>query len=162
MKILEVRSPSWPHGGSIPSIHTCDGPNVSPALEWSPGPEGTVCYALICEEPDAPLGSWTHWLLWNLPTTSLEEAIPPVSELDNGAVQGKNSWSRTGYGGPCPPEGMRQYHFHLFALDARINLAPGSEAKRLRAAMQGHVLAEGEIVATYQRERGSDSGVARG
>ena len=161
MKTFEVRSPSWPTGGAIPLAHTCDGANTSPALEWSAGPPGTLCYALICDDPDAPLGTWTHWAVWNIPSTSIGEAVPPVAELSDGSVQGKNSWSRTGYGGPCPPEGTHHYHFRLYALDARLSLAPGSDSRRLREAMDGHVLAEGSLVGTYSRERAKDAGAAQ-
>lgn len=157
---IDVRSSSWSPGSAIPAAHTCDGANTSPSLEWDPGPAGTASYALICEDPDAPLGSWTHWTIWNIPSPRLEEAIPPISDLKNGAVQGKNSWSRTGYGGPCPPQGTHRYIFHVYAVDCALSLPPGSDEKRLRAALTGHILAEGELIGSYSRERRRESGTA--
>jgi len=151
-------SPSFPAEGSIPPRFTCDGANVSPALSWKNVPEGTRSLALIVTDPDAPdpaapKTTWTHWIVYDLPpeTRGLREAIP-AKGLPADTLEGKNDWSKTGYGGPCPPIGRHRYVHTLYALDARLPDLAGPTRAALLAAMEGHVLAQAVLVGTYQRE----------
>jgi Raf kinase inhibitor-like YbhB/YbcL family protein len=152
---LTITSSAFPNGGSIPSKHTCDGADVSPALAWSGVPEGTKSFALICDDPDAPLGTWVHWVLWNLPasTTNLLDGVEKSHALPPGTQQGRNDFGNTSYGGPAPPRGKpHRYFFKLHALDTELMLKPGSKKKMLVKAMEGHILAESEWMGTYQRK----------
>ena len=153
IQTLRVHSPAFERGGPIPVRCTCDGDDASPPLEWSPGPDGTISYALIVEDPDAPRGAWVHWVAWNLVEPRLREGLPPDGVLPDGACQGRNSWRRSGYGGPCPPAGSHRYSFGVHALDTALDLPPDTDAAGLRAAMQGHVLARGELMGRYARAR---------
>ena len=138
----------------IPSRHTCDGEDVSPALSWSEAPQRTSAFALIVDDPDAPREVFTHWVLFNLPanTQGLFEGVPKTERLENGALQGRNDFRKTGYGGPCPPPGKpHHYRFFLYALDAPLDLKPGATKKQVLDAMQGHILGEVQLVGTYQR-----------
>jgi Raf kinase inhibitor-like YbhB/YbcL family protein len=142
--------------GRIPRRHTGDGDDVSPELTWSDPPEGTVELALICDDPDAPAGTWTHWVLYGVAPDrrSLPEALPTLSALPElgGAKQGRNGWGDIGYRGPAPPRGPgHHYHFRLYALDAAVDLAPGATEDALRGAMAGHVLGQTELVGLYSR-----------
>jgi Raf kinase inhibitor-like YbhB/YbcL family protein len=151
---LELTSPVFEDGGMIPSKFTCDGVDVSPLLEWSGVPEGTKSLALICDDPDAPIGTWVHWVLYDLPadTVSLPEGVPTHETIENGALQGKNDFKRIGYGGPCPPPGKpHRYFFKLYALDRELDLEPGASKKDLEKAMKGHILAEGQLMGRYKR-----------
>jgi hypothetical protein len=137
----------------IPRRYTCDGEDVSPPLAWSGVPAAAQSLALVCDDPDAPVGTWIHWLLYNIPAdaSSLPEAVAPDSTLASGAVNGKNSWGRLGYGGPCPPGGTHRYFFTLYALDSRLSLESGATEAQLQQAMEGHILAEGQLMGRYQR-----------
>ena len=137
----------------IPRKHTCDGDDVSPPLAWTGIPEGAKTIALIGDDPDAPMGTWVHWVLFNLPANimQLAEAVPPNKELLSGAKQGRNDFRRIGYGGPCPPGGTHRYYFKLYALDSALNLPPGASKADVVKAMQGHVLAEGQLMGKYKR-----------
>ncbi len=151
---LGLTSAAFQEESDIPTRHTCDGPDLSPPLAWSAPPDGAQSLALICDDPDAPAGTWVHWLLYDLPpdATALTEGIPPDEELAGGGRHGRNSWGNVGYGGPCPPTGpAHRYFFKLYALDAEIGLAAGATKKELLQAMEGHVLAEGQLVGRYQR-----------
>ncbi|MGD9929954.1 MAG: YbhB/YbcL family Raf kinase inhibitor-like protein [Mangrovibacterium sp.] len=150
---MEIHSSAFDEGATIPKKYTCDGPNVSPPLRWSGVPAGTKTLALICDDPDAPVGTWVHWVIWNLPTatTELAEHVPPVELLTNGAHQGKNDFRKIGYGGPCPPRGSHRYFFSLFALNTELQLKPGSTKADLLKAMDGHILAEALLMGRYQR-----------
>lgn len=150
---LAVRSWAFEHEGSIPSRSTCDGENLSPPLEWDRGPEGTRSYALVCDDPDAPGGLFTHWVAWNLRAPSLAEGIPARGGGDSDLRQGRNSWDKAGYAGPCPPSGTHRYFFHVWALDRDLELPESTDADALRAAIRGHVLAEGVLMGRYARER---------
>ena len=150
---LRVESSAFAHQGEIPARFTCDGDDASPPLAWDSGPDGTSSYALIVDDPDAPGGTWVHWVAWNLVEPRLREAVPPSDALPDGARQGRNSWKRTGYGGPCPPSGTHRYYFRVPALDTTLELAPDTDAAALRAAMTGHVLAQGELMGRYTRQR---------
>jgi hypothetical protein len=147
---LSTRSPAFAPGGPIPRKFTCDGDDVSPPLEWDPGPAGTASYALIMDDPDAPRGTWVHWVAWGIHATNLPEGASPRGR--GGFQEGLNSWPRRGYGGPCPPSGTHRYYFRLYALDAEV--APGAKADKaaLLKAMEGHVLAQGELMGRYARQ----------
>jgi Raf kinase inhibitor-like YbhB/YbcL family protein len=153
---LSVQSRSFSSGGTIPQKYTCDGADVSPLLSWSGAPEGTREFALLCEDPDAPGGTFVHWVLWGIPkgTTQLAEGVAAGDDVPSlgQAHQGTNGFRARGYRGPCPPPGKpHHYHFRLYALGTRLDLAAGASIERVREAMHGHVLAEGEIVGTYGR-----------
>jgi len=144
-------------GAPISGKHTCDGVDVSPPLAWSGAPAGTRSFALIADDPDAPGGTWVHWVLYNLPAevSELPENIAKVESLDlGGARQGRTDFRRPGYGGPCPPPGpAHRYFFTLYALDARLELKAGAQKKDVEAAMQGHVLGSAQLMGTYARAK---------
>ena len=151
---IQISSPAFNEGQPIPKKHTCEGPDVSPVLKWTNAPEGTKSFALICDDPDAPMGTWVHWVIFNLPpeTRGLSENISKKSVLENGAKQGVSDFKRPGYGGPCPPPGKpHRYLFKLYALDTMLDLKETATKKDLEKAMQGHILAQGELMGTYKR-----------
>jgi Raf kinase inhibitor-like YbhB/YbcL family protein len=151
---IELTSPAFQDGQPIPVAHTGDGQDASPPLGWGSLPDGTQSLALICDDPDAPGGTWVHWVLYGLPANAdgLPENVPAAEHVPNGAKQGLNDFRRIGYGGPCPPRGpAHRYFFRLYALDTDIGLRPGATQADLRARMEGHILAEGELMGTYQR-----------
>lgn len=150
---LTVESTAFSQDGTIPSVYTCDGKNVSPPLTWSKGPSGTKSYALISDDPDAPAGTWVHWVVYNIPAnvTAFPENLPKTETLDNGALQGRNDFRRNYYGGPCPPGGTHRYYFKVYALDTMINAGPGLTKKQLLKAMDDHILAQGELMGKYSR-----------
>ena len=149
---LEIKSEAFQNGADIPRKHTCDGGDVSPALSWTDPPAGTRAFALIVDDPDAPGGTWVHWVLYDLPANakSVPEGIA-ADKLPAGAKQGVNDFRKTSYGGPCPPGGTHRYYFKLYALDAPTDLKPGATKQQLLAAMKGHVLGEAEMVGKYGR-----------
>jgi len=154
--MIKVTSPAFSAGQPIPTKYTCDGADVSPPLKWEGVPDGTKSLALICDDPDAPAGTWVHWVLYDLPLTATEltEKIAATDTLPNGAKQGLNDFKRTGYGGPCPPPGgAHRYFFKVYALDTATSLKPRASKADVLRAMQGHVLAEGELTGTYQRAK---------
>ncbi|HEY9648171.1 MAG TPA: YbhB/YbcL family Raf kinase inhibitor-like protein [Chroococcidiopsis sp.] len=138
-----LRSSAFADGGMIPAVYTCQGGDRSPELHWDAPPSATQSLALLVDDPDAPRGSFTHWLLYNLPPDlrQLPAGITNQPQLEGGGVQGKNSFGRIGYGGPCPPSGTHRYVFRLYALDQRLDLPPGANLSQAIAAMTGHVLA---------------------
>jgi len=150
---LTVTSTAFPEGGKIPAKYTCDGANISPPLSWTKGPEGTKSYALIADDPDAPMGTWVHWVMYNVPVsvTSLPENVPKSEKLKEGSVQGTNDFKRDGYGGPCPPGGTHRYYFKVYALDTVIKAGPGLTKKKLLGEMEGHILGQGELMGKYSR-----------
>lgn len=151
---LELKSAAFNAGGNIPKKFTCDGPDVSPQLNWDEPPANTQSLALVMDDPDAPAGTWVHWVLFNLPaaTRELAEGVPKDQQLPSGALQGLNDFRRVGYGGPCPPAGKpHRYFFKLYALDGRVGLKAGATKKELEGAMQGHILAQGELMGRYGR-----------
>jgi Raf kinase inhibitor-like YbhB/YbcL family protein len=151
---LVLRSSAVESGGRIPQTYTCDGRDVSPPLRWDKTPQGTKSFALICDDPDAPMGTWVHWVIYNIPaeTDRLPEAVPSAERLDNGALQGSNDFGRTGYGGPCPPRGKpHRYFFRLYALDGQLSGAAGLTKKALLNQMQGHILETSEFYGLYGR-----------
>lgn len=149
-----LQSAAISHGGDIARKFTCDGADLSPALNWSEPPAGTKSLALILDDPDAPVGVWVHWVLYDLPATvrELPEGVAKKDTLDSGARQGRNDFGRIGYGGPCPPPGKaHRYFFKLYALDALTELKPGATKADLEKDMKGHVLAEAELMGRYKR-----------
>lgn len=151
---LSLSSSAFSDGWKIPVKYTCAGQDISPPLVWSKSPAGTQSLALIVDDPDAPGGVFTHWVLFNLPadTSELSEAIPTAKELDNGGRQGKNDFGRIGYGGPCPPPGRpHHYRFTLYALDKLLDLPAGVSKKQVVNTMAGHILAQVQLTGTYQR-----------
>lgn len=151
--IMQITSPEFEHGQPIPPGSSCDGEDRSPALAWTDPPEGTKSFVLIMDDPDAPVGTWDHWLLYDIPATSrgLPAGVPAAERLPEGGTHGENSWGRNDYGGPCPPGGTHRYFFKLYALDAVLELPPGTGKKALQKAMAGRVLAEAELMGTYRR-----------
>jgi Raf kinase inhibitor-like YbhB/YbcL family protein len=139
---------------AIPREHTCEGADRSPQLAWSEIPVDTRSFALVCDDPDAPRGTWVHWVLFNLPADAIELAagVPRAPELPSGARQGINDSGDVGYGGPCPPRGKpHRYFFRLYALDCTLNLPPGINRSDLDGAMAGHVLADATLMGTFAR-----------
>lgn len=153
---LTITSPAFEPGAAIPSKYTCHGVDTSPALEWSAPPQGTQSLALILDDPDAPMGTWVHWVVYNLPPDAgglpegASQAKASAFDLPAGAIQGKTSFGRRDYGGPCPPSGTHRYFFKLYALDVGI-ASPGLDKSSLLEAMQGHVLGTGELIGTYTK-----------
>jgi phosphatidylethanolamine-binding protein (PEBP) family uncharacterized protein len=164
---MELTSPAFLDGTPIPAQYTCDGEDRSPPLRIAGAPEGTRSFALISDDPDAPMGTlrpgssrrsasygrqagqaWVHWILWNIPPETTETA---ESAVPAGAMAGINGWGRTGYGGPCPPLGTHRYFFRLYALDTALSFAAPPDKRALEEAMEGHVLAEAVLIGTYKR-----------
>ena len=150
---IQLTSAAFKDGQPIPSRHTCDGEDTSPPLTWTDLPPGTKSVALINDDPDAPGKTWVHWVLYNLPPSSrgLPVGVPPDEELPDGTRQGMTDFGRIGYGGPCPPSGTHRYFFKLYALDTLLALGPGATKRQLEQAIQGHVLAQAQLVGTYRR-----------
>lgn len=151
---LTISSPSFTNGGAIPKKFTCDAADVSPHLSWTDPPAGTKSFALLVDDPDAPIGNWNHWAMWNLPTKlrSLPEALSKNAHLPDGSEQGMNDFHKPGYNGPCPPAGKpHRYFFKLFALDTKLALKGEAGKPEMEAAMKGHILAQAEWVGTYKR-----------
>lgn len=142
---LKITSPVFENSGFIPTKYTCDGDDVNPPLKIGGIPEGTKSLALIVDDPDAPMGTWDHWIVWNIPPTSKveENAVP--------GVEGLNDFRKHSYGGPCPPSGTHRYFFKVYALDAKLDLHPNSRKEDVERAMEDHILAKGEIIGRYSR-----------
>ncbi len=151
---MRISSTVFEEGGMIPARYTCDGADISPPLSWSGIPEETRSLALISDDPDAPAGVWVHWVVYNIPSasTGLPERVPKEKTLTDGSLQGSNDFRRIGYGGPCPPSGTHRYFFKLYALDQRLDLAPGASKAQLLTAMEGHILGEVQLMGKYQRQ----------
>ncbi len=150
---IKLESTAFKEGGTIPKKYTCDGDDISPPLLWRMVPEGTQSLALICDDPDAPLGTWVHWVIFDIPShiTELPEGISPKKILENGAKQGKNDFGKIGYGGPCPPGGTHRYYFKLYALNKKLILEPGATKDELLEAMEGCILGQGQLMGRYKR-----------
>jgi len=150
---LVLKTTAFEPGGIIPKQFTCSGADVSPALSWSDPPSGTQSFALIVDDPDAPMGTFVHWVVYNLPASArqLPQGVPK-RETAAGGKQGQNDFPKTGYGGPCPPPGKpHRYSFRLYALDTTLNLAPPVRRADVDQAMQGHVLAKAELMGKFAR-----------
>lgn len=152
---FQITSSAFKDGEMIPSKYTCDGENISPPLNWNGIPDGTKSLALINDDPDAPVGDWVHWIVFNIPpeTIELKEAASNKKLLPAGSVEGLNDWNKIGYGGPCPPSGVHRYFFKLYALDNLLSLKEGATKRQLLDAMKGHILAEAQLIGKYQRKR---------
>lgn len=151
---LTVTSTAFSAGGTIPVRYTGQGANVSPDLAWSDVRDGTASFALVCDDPDAPSGTWVHWTMWNIPAAArgLPAAVPPSETLPDGAVQGVTSFGDHGYGGPLPPPGnAHRYYFRVYALNTMLSLPSSARRAELDQAMKGHILAQGQLMGTYQR-----------
>jgi Raf kinase inhibitor-like YbhB/YbcL family protein len=151
---LQLKSPDFAPNGGIPKQFTCDGQDISPALTWNDPPPATQSFALIADDPDAPVGTWVHWVLYNLPASlrALPQNFPKAEQSAEGARQSHNDFDKIGYNGPCPPTGKpHRYFFWLYALDTKLDLKSGTSKKDLESAMQGHVLAQGQYVGRYSR-----------
>lgn len=151
---FSLQSSSFSSGGSIPKKFTCEGDDVSPVLEWSDPPPKTQSLTLIADDPDAPAGTWTHWVVYDLPTSmrQLPEGVPKQATIAGGGSQGKNDFGKIGYGGPCPPPGNpHRYFFKLYALEKKLDLKPGAARQQVESAMQAHILAHAELMGIYQR-----------
>jgi len=158
MKQMTIQSSAFAHMQTVPRKYTGDGDDKSPPLSWSNAPAGTKEFALIVDDPDAPTPEpWVHWVIYRIPpeVTALPEGVPPSLHVDApaGAVQGTNSWPKLGYGGPLPPKGhgLHHYHFKVYALDLKLSLEAGQTKKALLEAMANHIIAQGELIGTYQR-----------
>lgn len=142
---MNIISPAFTHNTMIPKKYTCQGKDISPPLTISDIPEGTVSLALIIDDPDAPMRTWDHWIIWNIkPTREIKEDSTP-------GTQGKNSWGRQDYGGPCPPSGTHRYFFKLYAIDTEMDLPAGATKGDLEKAMKGHILEQAELIGLYQK-----------
>ena len=151
---FRLESTAFKNGGSIPKKYACDGEDISPPLAWADAPNGTKSFALICDDPDAPILTWIHWVIYGIPADrqELKERMSTQEVLEDGIMQGMNSWRRPGYGGPCPPgRTTHRYIFRLYALDVKIDLRPGRRKKDLEKAMRGHILAETQLMGLYAR-----------
>ena len=148
-----IKATAFPNGGTISQKYTCDGPDLSPELSWAGAPPRTQSLALIADDPDAPVGTWTHWIIWNIPPgTTLPEGVAKTETLQDGTRQGKNDFKRIGYGGPCPPPGKpHRYFFKLYALDTKLDVKAGANRNELESAMKGHVLSQAELMGRYGR-----------
>ncbi|NOX38859.1 MAG: YbhB/YbcL family Raf kinase inhibitor-like protein [Calditrichaeota bacterium] len=149
-----LKSPAFEHGKPIPLKYTCDGPDVSPPLSWSGTPAGTKSFVLICDDPDAPVGTWVHWVIYNIPgdRTELPEGVAKENIVLEDVRQGINDFQRIGYGGPCPPGGKpHRYFFKLYALDIESNWEAGLTKEEVLEKMENHVLGQTELMGTYQR-----------
>ena len=151
---MKIESPAFTNGQPIPEKFTCQGADVSPGLSWSGAPDKTKSFALIVDDPDAPVGTWVHWVFYDLPANThvLPHGVGREERVLDG-VQGINDFKKVGYGGPCPPPGKpHRYFFKLYALDITLNLKPGATKQDVEKSMEGHVLAHTELMGTYQRK----------
>jgi hypothetical protein len=150
---VSIKSSVFSEGGLVLPRYTCDDLNISPPLEWQSPREGES-WVLICDDPDAPSGIWTHWIIFNLPTStrSLPEHVMNREELENGALQGANSWGTIGYRGPCPHSGVHHYVFKIYLLDTWLDLPSGSTRQQVLEAMEGHLVDEGQLMGIYFRD----------
>ena len=150
---IEITSTAFTNESAIPERYTCKAENISPALAWGEPPAGTQSFALIMDDPDAPAGTWVHWVLFNIPASArdLPEAFPSDATLPDGSMSGNSSFGGPGYGGPCPPSGTHRYFFKLYALDEMLGISAGASKGELEKAMVGHILAEGELMGTFSK-----------
>jgi hypothetical protein len=150
---LSITSTAFAQAQPIPVLYSCDGKGISPPLAWSGAPAATKSFALIMDDPDAPMGTYVHWVIYNIPSSAvgLPQATSKDAELTDGSLQGPNSGGRTGYTGPCPPGGTHRYFFKLYALDTMLSIS-GAGKDQLLKAMQGHILAQGELMGTFTRK----------
>ena len=152
---MKVTSPAFKEGDMIPAKYTADGRDISPPLKIEELPAGTQSIVIINDDPDAPAGTWVHWLVWNWPADKVEipEAVPSDGTLPNGACQGRTDFGSTGYGGPAPPSGTHRYYFKVYALDVKLQLKPGAKKSELETAIKGHILDQTQLMGRYKRQR---------
>jgi Raf kinase inhibitor-like YbhB/YbcL family protein len=150
---MKLASSAFTEGQAIPRQYTCSGINISPPLEWSGIPKSAKTIAIIADDPDAPAGTWVHWVIYNLPadTMGMIENLPPTEEIKGGGLQGKNDFEKIGYGGPCPPSGTHRYFFKIYALDNELPLQAGAMKADVEKAMSGHVLAQAQLMGTFRK-----------
>jgi Raf kinase inhibitor-like YbhB/YbcL family protein len=150
---IKLTSTAFKEGESISRVYTCDGVNISPPLEWSGVPKTAKTIAIVADDPDAPGGTWVHWVLYNLPADNigLVENVPATENLKAGGFQGKNDFGKVGFGGPCPPSGTHRYFFRIYALDSELPLKAGATKAELTKAMEGHTVLQGQLMGTYRR-----------
>ena len=163
--VIKLTSPAFKDGEKIPEKYTCDGDNISPPLTWSNIPQNTKMLVIVCEDPDAPNGIWSHWVVYKIPPAETEflEGIPTTEVLPSGAEQGVNDFKHLGYGGPCPPEyhDAHRYFFRIFALDQEFHLTIHFKRSNLLDAIKGHILDEGHLIGLYKRAGARKAGQAR-
>lgn len=153
---MEITSSAFKNEEMIPSKYTCDGADINHDLAWTGVPAEAKSLALINDDPDAPVGLWVHWVVYNIPPSANglpQDVDKKASTLKHGAMQGTNSWGRIGYGGPCPPSGTHRYFFKLYALDTVLDLKPGAKKDAVEAAMKGHILSQAVLMGRYSRKR---------
>jgi Raf kinase inhibitor-like YbhB/YbcL family protein len=152
---FELTSPEFQDGQPIPRKFSCDGLDISPRLAWKNAPAGTASFSLLVNDPDAPVGDWVHWLLFNIPSSvnQLPEGIHQDETMADGTRQGRNSWHMARYGGPCPPCGTHRYFFTLYALDRSLDVGAGADNRDVLRAMKGHTLAQSKLMGTYTRQK---------
>lgn len=150
---IKLTSPAFEEGGMFPSKYTCDSDDISPRLDWGNIPEGTKSIAIIMDDPDAPRDTWVHWVIYNIrpDINGLDENLPPNEVLNDGSLQGSNSWGSIGYGGPCPPRGVHRYFFKIYALDSLTLVEPGATKEDLLKSMGTHILDQGQLMGRYER-----------
>ncbi|MCX8092912.1 MAG: YbhB/YbcL family Raf kinase inhibitor-like protein [Candidatus Goldbacteria bacterium] len=151
---LTVTSPAFKDGEMIPVQYTCKGDDISPEINWSGAPKGTKSFVLICDDPDAPMGTWVHWVVYNIPAsiTKLQKCFPKDAELKNGIKQAKTSFGSSGYGGPCPPSGTHRYYFKVYAIDKMLSLDPKKSTKKeVMKAIEGSIIGYGELVGRFKK-----------
>ena len=150
---MNLTSSAFNHEGFIPKKYTCDGADISPPLKWDSIPTGTKSFAIICDDPDAPVGTWVHWVYYDIPKEAkdLPEKVAPTEHPANGGKQGINDFRKIGYGGPCPPGGTHRYYFKLYALDTMLNIPPGVTKNQLLEAMENHILSQTQLMGKYKR-----------
>jgi Raf kinase inhibitor-like YbhB/YbcL family protein len=150
---MKLASSAFTEGQAIPRQYTCDGINISPPLEWTGIPKSAKTLAIVADDPDAPAGTWAHWVIYNLPadTMGMIENVPAMEEIKGGGLQGKNDFEKIGYGGPCPPSGTHRYFFKIYALDSELPLKAGATKADVEKAMSGHVLAQAQLMGTFRK-----------
>jgi len=150
---IRLTSSAFSEGQPIPRQYTCDGINISPPLEWTGIPKSAKTLAIIADDPDAPAGTWVHWVIYNLPadTMGMIENVPPTEDVKGGGFQGKNDFEKIKYGGPCPPSGTHRYFFKIYALDNELPPKAGATKAETEKAMEGHILAQSQLMGTYRR-----------
>lgn len=152
MEQIKVTSSSFEHNGMIPSKYTCDGENISPDLKWESYPKNTKSFVVISDDPDAPMGTWVHWVVYNIPTNvnHLKEGFPKKEVFEN-ITQGMTDFRKIGYGGPCPPSGIHRYFFKVYALDIELNEKPGLTKNEILRKIESHIIGYGELIGKYKR-----------
>lgn len=153
MEKISIMADTFKDGEAIPVEYTCDGKDISPALSWNRVPEDAKSIALIMDDPDAPRGTFVHWVIFNIPTNvmKLEKGISKNKMLGDGSLQGTNDFRKIGYGGPCPPSGTHRYYFRIYALDTKLDLPSGATRIQVDDAMKGHIITKGELMGRYRR-----------